>query len=85
MFSDFPAGDGQIDNIFLSVQVYFRNISIQMEDPFVLRQALDVTRRQLWDLQNRMTGNLRSMFYSSGLSEVKPGGYKEMSSIFADQ
>jgi hypothetical protein len=30
---------------------------MQMEDPFVLRQALDVTRRQLWDLQNRMTGS----------------------------
>ena len=24
-----------------------------MEDPFVLRLALDVTRRQLWDLQNK--------------------------------
>ena len=29
---------------------------LQMEDPIVLRQALDVTRRQLWDLQNRMSG-----------------------------
>ena len=24
-----------------------------MEDPFVLRLALNVTRRQLWDLQNK--------------------------------
>ena len=26
----------------------------EMEDPFVLRLALNVTRRQLWDLQNKM-------------------------------
>ena len=27
---------------------------LQMEDPFVLRKALDVTRRQLWDLQTKL-------------------------------
>ena len=37
-----------------------------MEDPFVLRLALDVTRRQLWDLQNKESYfAIRREFYSN--------------------
>ena len=37
-----------------------------MEDPFVLRLALDVTRRQLWDLQNKESYfAIRRAFYSN--------------------
>ncbi len=38
----------------------------------MLRQALDVTRRQLWDLQNRMTGGGSEAKLSCFLLDPEP-------------
>ena len=43
-----------------------------MEDPFVLRLALNVTRRQLWDLQNKGVKILYLI-----LTEYKTTGQKQ--------
>ena len=42
----------------------------QLEDPFVLRKALDVSRKQLWELQDR----LNQLGPDGGVSRWVKGG-----------
>ena len=53
-FSAYKASREEVKAMHISRIIRYCRFSFQMEDPFVLRLALNVSRRQLWDLQNKM-------------------------------